>query len=229
MSASIKLLSSKATRDVLAALATRHQSRTACDVRLESAGGIDVARRVAAGETVDVVVLAAKAIDDLIKAGHLLADSRTDIARSGIAIAVRAGVAVPDISTESAVRQAVLAAATLSYSTGPSGVYLAGLFERWGILAQIQSRIVQAPPGVPVGSLVARGEVALGFQQLSELMHLPGIEVVGPMPAEIQSITTFSGAVSTGSAHAGAARCLLAQMAAPEAADLIRLQGMEPA
>lgn len=218
-----------ATRDVLAALATRYQSRTGCDVHLESAGGVDVARRVAAGEAVDVVVLAAKAIDDLIKAGCLLADSRTDIVRSGIAIAVRAGAALPDIATESAVRQAVLAAPTISYSTGPSGVYLAGLFERWGILAQIQPRIVQAPPGVPVGSLVARGEVALGFQQLSELMHLPGIQVVGPMPPEIQSITTFSGAVSTGSAHADAARGLLAQMAAPQAADVIRLQGMEPA
>lgn len=227
--ASIKLLSSMATRDVLAALAARYQSRTGCEVRLESAGGVDVARRVAAGEAVDVVVLAAKAIDELIKAGRLLADTRIDIVRSGIAIAVRAGAATPDISSESAVKKAVLAAPTISYSTGPSGVYLVGLFERWGIYAQIQSRIVQAPPGVPVGSLVARGDVALGFQQLSELMHLPGIAVVGPMPAEIQSITTFSGAVSTGSAQLAAARGLLAQLVAPDAADAIRGQGMEPA
>lgn len=227
--ASIKLLSSMATRDVLAALAARYQSRTGCEVRLESAGGVDVARRVAAGEAVDVVVLAAKAIDELIKAGRLLADTRIDIVRSGIAIAVRAGAATPDISSESAVKKAVLAAPTISYSTGPSGVYLVGLFERWGIYAQIQSRIVQAPPGVPVGSLVARGDVALGFQQLSELMHLPGIAVVGPMPAEIQSITTFSGAVSTGSEQLAAARGLLAQLVAPDAADAIRGQGMEPA
>lgn len=227
--ASIKLLSSMATRDVLAALAARYQSRTGCEVQLESAGGVDVARRVAAGEAADVVVLAAKAIDELIKAGRLLADSRTDIVRSGIAIAVRAGAATPDISSESAVKQAVLAAPTISYSTGPSGVYLVGLFERWGIYAQIQSRIVQAPPGVPVGSLVARGDVALGFQQLSELMHLPGIAVVGSMPAEIQSITTFSGAVATGSAQIAAARGLLAQLVAPDAADVIRRQGMEPA
>ena len=225
----LKLLSSMATREVLSALAARHQNRTGCEVQLESAGGVDVARRVAAGEPVDVVVLAAKAIDELIRAGRLLADSRIDIVRSGIAIAVRAGAAVPDISSEAAVKQAVLAASTISYSTGPSGVYLVGLFERWGIYAQIQSRIVQAPPGVPVGSLVARGEVALGFQQLSELMHLPGIVVVGPMPPEIQSITTFSGAVSTGSADVAAARGLLAQMVAPDAADAIRRQGMEPA
>jgi molybdate transport system substrate-binding protein len=149
--------------------------------------------------------------------------------RSGIAIAVAAGAAVPDVSTEAALKQAVLAAPTLSYSTGPSGVYLVGLFERWGIYPQIQPRIVQAPPGVPVGSLVAKGEVALGFQQLSELMHLPGIAVVGPMPPEVQSITTFSGAVASGSAHAARARALLAFMTAPQAAGAIRRQGMEPA
>jgi hypothetical protein len=146
-----------ATREVLAGLAARYQSLTGCEVRLESAGGVDVARRVAAGEAADVVVLAAKAIDELIQGGRLLADSRTDIMRSGIAIAVRAGADLPDISTESAVKQAVLAAPSISYSTGPSGVYLVGLFERWGIFTQIQPRIVQAPPGVPVGTLVARG------------------------------------------------------------------------
>ena len=229
MPASIKLLSSMATREVLAGLASRFQSRTGCEVHLESAGGVDVARRIAAGEAADVVVLAAKAIDELIQGGRLLADSRTDIVRSGIAIAVRAGADMPDISTESAVKQAVLAATSISYSTGPSGVYLVGLFERWGIYPQILPRIVQAPPGVPVGSLVARGEVALGFQQLSELMHLPGIAVVGPMPPEIQSITTFSGAVCAGSAHTAAARGLLAEMAAPGSAEMIRRQGMEPA
>jgi molybdate transport system substrate-binding protein len=229
MSASLRLLSSMATREVLAGLAARYQSLTGCEVRLESAGGVDVARRVAAGEAADVVVLAAKAIDELIQGGRLLADSRTDIMRSGIAIAVRAGADLPDISTESAVKQAVLAAPSISYSTGPSGVYLVGLFERWGIFTQIRPRIVQAPPGVPVGTLVARGDVALGFQQLSELMHLPGISVLGPMPPGIQSITTFSGAVATSSAQAAAARGLLAQMVAPEAAETIRRQGMEPA
>ena len=229
MSASLRLLSSMATREVLAGLAARYQSLTGCEVRLESAGGVDVARRVAAGEAADVVVLAAKAIDELIQGGRLLADSRTDIVRSGIAIAVRAGADLPDISTESAVKQAVLAAPSISYSTGPSGVYLVGLFERWGIFTQIRPRIVQAPPGVPVGTLVARGDVALGFQQLSELMHLPGISVVGPMPPGIQSITTFSGAVATSSAQAAAARGLLAQMVAPEAGETFRRQGMEPA
>lgn len=228
-SAAIKLMSSMATREVLAELATRYQQLSGHEIVLESAGGVDVAKRVQAAEPVDVVVLAAKSIDDLIRAGRLAADSRVDILKSGIAMAVRAGADQPDISSPEAVRKAVLEAPSLSYSTGPSGVYLVGLFERWGIYEQIRPRIVQAPPGVPVGSLVARGEVALGFQQSSELMHLPGIAVLGPLPPEIQSITTFSGAAAVASAHPDASRGLLAFMAAPEAAPAIRRQGMEPA
>ncbi len=228
-STTIRLLSSMATREVLAELAAQYQQASGCQVILESAGGVDVAKRVLAGEPVDVVVLAAKAVDELIRAGRLAADSRADIVKSGIAVAVRAGAIAPDIASPEAVRKAVLEAPTLSYSTGPSGVYLEGLFARWGIFEQIRPRIVQAPPGVPVGSLVARGDVALGFQQLSELLHLPGIAVLGPLPAAIQSITTFSGAVSTASAQAGPARELLAFMTAPASAAAIRRQGMAPA
>ena len=228
-SAGLRLLSSMATREVLAELAAGYASATGCQVALESAGGVDVAKRVQAGESVDVVVLAAKAIDELVRGGRLLADSRVDVLRSGIAIAVPAGAPVPDISTEAAVRQAVLDAPSLSYSTGPSGVYLVGLFERWGIYPQIQPRIVQAPPGVPVGSLVARGDVALGFQQLSELLHVPGITLVGAMPEAVQSITTFSAAVSPDTRLSTEARALLAFMTAPSAAAAIRRQGMEPA
>jgi len=228
-SAGLRLLSSMATREVLAELAAGYAAATGYQVALESAGGVDVAKRVQAGESVDVVVLAAKAIDELVRGGRLLADSRVDVLRSGIAIAVPAGAPVPDISTEAAVRQAVLDAPSLSYSTGPSGVYLVGLFERWGIYRQIQPRIVQAPPGVPVGSLVARGDVALGFQQLSELLHVPGITLVGAMPEAIQSITTFSAAVSADTHLSTESRALLAFMTAPSAAAAIRRQGMEPA
>jgi len=227
--APLRLISSMATREVLAELVDAFTAREGHAVVLESAGGVDVARRVRDGEAVDLVVLAAKAIDELIAAGRLLSDSRVDILRSGIAIAVPAGAPLPDIGTEAALKQAVLAAPTLSYSTGPSGVYLMGLFERWGILEDIRPRIVQAPPGVPVGSLVARGEVALGFQQLSELLHVPGIALVGPMPPEVQSITTFSGAVSREAAHPAQARALLAWMTHADAAPAIRRQGMEPA
>jgi molybdate transport system substrate-binding protein len=151
-----------------------------------------------------------------------------DLVESGIAIAVRAGAPAPDIASETAVRSAVLAAQTLSFSTGPSGVYLEQLFERWGILATIRARIVVPPPGVPVGSLVASGKVELGFQQLSELMSLAGIQVLGPLPPTIQSLTVFSGGVAAASANPRTARALLDFMAAPAAAACKQQHGMQP-
>ena len=225
----LSLISSMATREVLGELAAQFQQASGHGVACESAGGVDVSKRIQAGERFDVVVLAANAIDQLIEYGKVLAGSRVDLVQSGIALAVRAGAPVPDVASEAAVKRAVLAARTLSYSTGPSGVYLVKLFERWGVLEAIQPRIVQAPPGVPVGSLVARGEVELGFQQLSELMHLPGIAVLGPLPPEIQSITTFSAGICASSNQGVAARALVAFMAAPAAAPVKHRHGMEPA
>lgn len=223
----LKLISSMATRELLAALAVQFERETGQRVVAEAAGGVDVAKRVEAGEAVDVVVLASNAIDKLIGSGRLLAGSRVDLVRSGIALAVRAGAAHPDITDEAAVRRAVEAAATLSFSTGPSGVYLEKLFERWGILGRIRDRIVVPPPGVPVGTLVADGRAALGFQQLSELMSLPGIDVLGALPPEIQTLTVFSGAVTACSAHPDVARALLGYMATPATAALKRRHGME--
>ena len=229
MNPSITGISSMATRQLLVELAadyTRHSGRL---LDLESVGGLDAARRVMAGEVFDVVVLASEAIDKLIASGHLMAGSKVDLVRSPVAIAVRAGAPQPDVSSEAAVRHAVLAARSLSYSTGPSGVFLAQLFERWGIAQDIASRLVQAPPGVPVGTLVARGEVELGFQQLSELMHLDGISVIGTLPRAIEFITTFSAALCPGSAQPEAAREMLHFMSSPGAAAAKRRQGMEPA
>lgn len=218
-----------ATRQVLAELARAWTGRSGVPVEIESVGGVDAARRVAAGEPFDVVFLAADAIDKLAANGHAVAGSRVDLVRSGVAVAVKRGAPRPDLSSEPAVRQAVLAAPTIGYSTGPSGTALLKLFERWGIAQQVQPRTVQAPAGVPVGSLVARGEVALGFQQLSELMHLDGIEVVGPLPAPIHITTVFSGAVCTASGRPGAVRELLAFMASADTAGIKRACGMDAA
>lgn len=229
MASQIKLISSMATRQVLAEVVAQFEARSGERVTLEAVGGVDAAKRVRAGEAFDAVVLAANAIDQLIEAGVVVAGSRVDLVRSGVAIAVRSGALRPAIDTEDAVRDAVLAARSVSYSTGPSGVHLTKVFERWGIAEQIKDRIVQAPAGVPVGTLVADGRVELGFQQLSELMHLPGIEVLGPLPPAIQIITTFSGGVCAVSTRVDAVRDLLRFMASEAAEPAKRRHGMEPA
>ncbi|RFO97253.1 molybdenum ABC transporter substrate-binding protein [Rhodoferax lacus] len=218
-----------ATRQLLTVLLALYAKQGGSELQLESVGGVDAAKRVRAGEVFDIVFLASDAIDKLVAAGHLDGASRVDLAHSGVALAVKAGAPRPDISTAEAVRAAVLAARNISYSTGPSGVALAKLFEDWGITGQLQGRIVTAPPGVPVGSLVASGEVELGFQQLSELMHLRGITLLGNLPEAIQITTTFSAAIDTASPHQPEARALLQFLNSAQAADTIRQQGMDPA
>jgi molybdate transport system substrate-binding protein len=225
----IRGISSMATRQVLADLVAAFGLHSGGTVAIESVGGVDAARRVLAGEAFDVVVLASDAIDKLIAAGRVLADSKVDLVHSGVAVAVQAGAPRPDIGSEAAVRAAVLAARSVSYSTGPSGVALANLFARWGIADQLQDRLVTPPPGVPVGALVASGAVELGFQQYSELINLGGLDVLGPLPADIQITTTFSAGVCAGSIQPDAVRALLAFMASPAAADAKRRQGMDPA
>lgn len=230
MSAALKGISSMATRQVLADLSAAWQAQGGEPVQIESVGGVDAAQRVQSGdEAFDAVFLASGAIDKLQAAGRVLPGSKVDLMLSSTAVAVPAAAQLPDISTEDAVRSAVLAAPSIGYSTGPSGVALQKLFERWGIADEIKPRIVQARPGVPVGSLVASGKVALGFQQLSELIHVTGIQIVGSLPSAIGIDTVFSAGVVTGSANAEAVQRLLAFMASPEAAAAKRRQGMEPA
>lgn len=230
MSTRIHVISSMATKQLLADLAALYQqARPDTDIHVESVGGVDAAKRVQAGEVFDIVALAANAIDTLTQAGRVVAGTRADLVHSGVAVAVPAAAPLPSIGNEAEVRAAVLAAPTLGYSTGPSGVALAKLFERWGIAETIRNRIVTAPPGVPVGSLVAKGEVALGFQQTSELMNLPGIQVVGPLPPDIQITTTFSAALASTSAQPEAVRALLTFWTSAATAETKRRNGMDPA
>ena len=227
--APLKLLSSMATRGILAELAREYERATGRPVAAEAAGGVDVAKRVRAGEAFDVVVLASDVIDLLISESLLLSGSRVDIVRSPIAVAVPAGAPRPDISSEAAVKRAVTEAKSLSYSTGPSGRHLEKTFERWGVLETIRPRIVVPPPGTPVASLVADGKAEIGFQQLSELVDKPGIDVVGLVPDEIQSVTIFSGGISALCARPDAARALLDFLASPRTAEAKRRHGLEPA
>lgn len=229
MMQALQMISSMATRELLAEVVADWQAGGGHPVQATALGGVDVARRLRQGEVFDLVVLARDAIDALCAEGLLRPDRRRDLVRSGIAVAVPAGALRPDISTEQALRQAVLNAPSLGYSSGPSGSYLLKLFEHWGVLDAIRPRFVQPPPGVPVGTLVARGQVALGFQQMSELMYLPGIALLGPLPAPIQSITVFTAAVHGASLQAAAAGPLLDYLAAPLRSACMRRHGMEPA
>ncbi|HMN74854.1 MAG TPA: substrate-binding domain-containing protein [Burkholderiaceae bacterium] len=225
----IQGISSMATRLVLAELADAYRARSGVAVAFESVGGVDAARRVQAGEAFDLVVLAADAIDKLVASGHVVAGSRADLVRSGVAVAVKRGAPQPDISTEDALRSAVLAAKSIGYSTGPSGTALLELFERWGIAEQVKGRTLQAPAGVPVGALVARGDAELGFQQLSELMHEDGVDVLGPMPPGCEIVTTFSAGVCAASAQPDAVAALLAFMRSADADAAKQRHGMTAA
>jgi len=221
-----------ATKQVLAELAKSYLAKSGVAVQIESVGGVDAAKRVTAGEAFDIVLLGSDAIDKLIAAGHVQQGSRLDWVKSPISIAVRTGAAAPAISSAQAVKDAVLLAHTISYSTGPSGVYLNQLFERWGMTEQVKAKLVQAPVGVSVGSLIASGKVDLGFQQLSEMVGVAGIHILGNLPADIAYITTFSSGIPTAidaeqsQAIKQAVRGFQTFLASPEAETIKREQGM---
>lgn len=227
-SPSLRGISSMATRQLLADLGRLYTRVTGLRLDWLSVGGVDAARQVHAGEYFDVVVLAAEAIDALIASGHLRADSRRALADSSVAIAVAAGATRPDIDSEAALQQVLLASHRIGYSTGPSGSALLRLFERWQLSASLGPRLVQARPGVPVGRLIADGQVDIGFQQLSELSELDGVAVLGGLPPGLEIRTTFVGAVTVKAKQAEAAGALLEFLAAPEQAALKKRHGMEP-
>ncbi|MFN0185337.1 MAG: substrate-binding domain-containing protein [Aquabacterium sp.] len=229
MAPTLSGISSMATRLVLGELCTAYQARTGQAASFESVGGVDAARRVAAGEAFDAVVLASDALDRLAATGHVRPQTRVDLAVSAVALAVPAGTPLPDISTGSALRALLRSGGRIGYSTGPSGSQLLLLFDRWGLREMLEPRLVLAAPGVPVGRLVARGDADLGFQQLSELMHEPGLTVVGPLPADVAITTTFSAAVCTAAPQPDAARLFLQYLASAEAAPAKQRQGMSPA
>ncbi len=219
-------ISSMATRHLLAELAERCAAQGGPRVALESVGGVDAARRVAAGEHFDLVVLASDAIDTLLAAGQVQGP-RVDLVRSAMVVAVPAGAPHPPLHDEAALRAALAAAPGIGYSTGPSGKHLLALIERWGMQATLAGRLVLAPPGVPVATLVARGEAALGLQQLPEFAGQPGIEVVGELPAAAAMTTTFSAALGLRAAPGAAA--VLARFRHADTAETKRRHGLAPA
>jgi molybdate transport system substrate-binding protein len=218
-----------ATRPLLDDLSRSFARIAPWSVEIEAMGGVDAARLVRGGKAVDVIVLASNVMEQLESEGWVIPGTRSGVARSGVAIAVRSGLPLPAIASEEDVKQAVLGAGKVCYSSGPSGDHLKRLFERWNIADRIAGRIVEAKPGVPVGRLVARGEADLGFQQLSEFLGVDGIEIVGPLPAEIQTITTFTAGVSTRSERPDGARAFVAYLISPETQAVKQRLGLEAA
>jgi len=217
---------SLAFKEAYLELVPQFERATGNKVSTSWVGSVQMMSRLKGGEAVDLVILSAASLDELIKAG-IIAD-RQDIAKSGVAAAVKAGAPKPDISSGEALKRAVLAAKSVAYSTGPSGIYLVDLFQRMGIADQIRPKVKQVQ-GEPAGAVVARGEADLGFQQMSELLPVPGIDIVGPLSPDVQKITVFSAGVHRKAQSADAARALVKFFKAPAAAPVIRAKGMEPA
>ncbi len=226
--AEIKVLSSNAIKEAYLELVPGFERVTEHKVATIWAGTVEIMKRMQAGETFDLIIMAGPSLDELVKLGKIVPGSRVDLVKSGVGVAVRAGAPKPDISSSDAVKKALLAARSIGFSTGPSGVYLAGLFQRMGIADEIKPKLKQVPPGVPVGTIIASGEAEIGFQQMSELIHVAGIDYLGPLPADIQRITVFSGGIHTGAKQADAAKALVKFLTAPAAVPVIKKHGLEP-
>jgi molybdate transport system substrate-binding protein len=184
--------------------------------------------RLARGEPADVLIMVGYALADLAKQGKVVATSQVDLVRSPIGLAVRAGAPVPDISTVAGLKAALLAAKSIAYSDSASGVYVEReLFMRLGIEDQLKPKS-RAIPAEPVGEVVARGDAEIGFQQISELLPVRGIKVVGPIPAEVQQITVFSAGIATGAAEPEAGKELIAFLASPASAPILTKAGLDP-
>src|SRR5262249_53508999 len=226
--AEIKVVGSPGTREPYTLLVPGFEKATGHKVMTTWGGVTALHKRVTDGEVADVVMLPAAQIDDLIKQGKLIADSRVNVASSGVGVAIRAGAPKIDVTSSEGIRKALIAAKTIAYSAGPSGIHIERLIAKWGLTDQLKAKIVPPIPNVPIGEVVARGDAEIGFQQVSELLPVKGIDYLGPLPADIQEVTQFSAAVHKAAGPTDAARALLKFLTAPEAGPIIRKTGMEP-
>ena len=224
--AEIKVIASNAVREPYRELVPAFEKATGHRVTIDWGGTVDIVKRVGGGEIADIIIIPAARIDEFVKQGLL--EGRTDLARSGVGVAVKAGAPRPDISSVEALRNTLLAAKSIVLSSGPSSLYLPTLFEKMGIAEQIKPKIIQIGPGLPVGETVARGEGEIGFTQISELMSVKGVDYLGPLPADVQFITVFSAGVHAAAPAPDAARALVKFLTAPDAAPVLRRHGMEP-
>lgn len=226
--AEIRVLSTQATEEAYRELVPEFEKGTGNNATTTFTGTLDANKRLAAGENYDLLIMAASSIDEHIKGGKVVHGSRVDLAKSGVGVGVKSGAPKPDISTTEALKKTILAARSIGYSTGPSGVYVTGLFQRLGVADEIKGRLKQTPTGVFVGSIIASGEAEIGFQQISELSHFAGVDYVGPLPADVQQFTMFSSGIIVGTKNADGAKALVKFITAPAAAAAFKKRGMEP-
>jgi len=232
-SASVAVMTSGALAAPLQTLVPMYERAAGATITVVSGGSVggapdSIPSRLQRGERADVLIMAGASIDDMIKAGKVVAGSRVDLARSRIGLAVRKGAPRPDITTVDSFKRAVLQAKSIAYSSSVSGVYVSTeLFARLGIEreALAKSRRID---GEPVAAVVARGEAEIGFQQISELRPDPGVDVVGPLPDAVQRITTFSAAIPSAATNPAAGKALIAFLASPEAAAVFVSAGLDP-
>src|SRR5215469_13400668 len=226
--AEIKVIASGAVKETYQELVPEFEKVSGHKVVTLWSGTADIMKRVKAGETADLIILGSNSIDELISIGKIEPGSRVDLMKSGVGAAVRAGAQRPDISSGEALKRTLLSAKSVAYSTGPSGVYLDGLFQRMGIANELKPKLKQLPSGGSVAEMVARGEAEIGFQQVSELVHAAGIDYLGPLSPDVQQITVFSSGISTSAKEPVAAKALVMHLKSPAAAPIIRKNGMEP-
>lgn len=222
----IGVMSSLAMKGACLELVPRFERESGVAVLAQFVGGVEIGKRLRAGDPSEIVILAAAAIDEFAKQGLIVPGSRVDLVRSRVGLAVRSGAPRPDISTGEALRRAVESASAIAYSTGPSGVHVVDVFKRWGIPA---AKLVQSPPGVPAGDFVARGEAEIAFQQISELLPVEGIDYVGPLPDELQLVTVFSAGTNVSAKDPDTAQALTDFLTAPGAIPVLERYGLEPA
>ena len=220
----LTVMQSLAFKEAYLTLAPRFEKESGHRVTTRWVPTAQIVATVEAGERADLVIISAAVVDELIARG--LATDRFDLARCGVGMAVRAGAARPDLSSGESLKRAVLAAKSLVYSHGPSGVYLDGLFERMGVAGEIAHKVKRVQ-GEPAGALVARGEAEIGFQQMCELLPVAGIDVVGPLPAEVQETTTFAATILRAAREPDAARKLIDYLKTDASRAVIRSTGMD--
>lgn len=225
----IKVLASNGVRAALEELAPAFERETGNKLVIEFGLAAALKRQIEGGAAFDLAILTSAGIDDLARQGKVDGGSRGSIARSGVGIGIKRGAPRPDIGSPDALKRTLLAAKSIAWAKeGASGVYFASVLERMGIAEQMKPKAVLAPSGAEVGKLVTSGQVELGVILVNELMAIPGVEVLGPLPAELQNYTVFHAGVAAASKNAAAAKALIQFLSAPSSRSVFKAKGQEP-